>query len=376
MSYGFSTGIGYPNHKLTIHCKTLSDNYDVVDGSGKVLASYKTFKGARDYRERLHVEALRKQAQKKRQRQIFPSSEIPHLWMHQVQEEARNSNGTLYFSGPTIYSYGSHFPISRHVANKHGKKAILFTTASYSVTTSGHCSAVRSAIPSGTPVFNVPSVETSWGGDPSHRKNLESYVTRATQALEKAARARKQYSVNGYYREAIATRDEAIRYAEFFCLKAPKFPKFPAKHKLDNLRRELAALAAQRAAEARKREQEAQRRRLEEAREQIERFRAGDPTTRTVYGIPPMLRIVGDEVQTSLGASFPIEHARLGLRAVRKVRATGEEYRRNGHTIHLGHYAIDRIEPNGTVHAGCHVVKWDEIELIAPQLDPSVALQA
>jgi hypothetical protein len=89
-----------------------------------------------------------------------------------------------------------------------------------------------------------------------------------------------------------------------------------------------------------------------------------------------MLRIVGDEVQTSLGASFPVEHARLGLRVVREVRATGEEYRRNGHTIHLGHYVIDRIEPNGTVHAGCHVVTWDEIERIASQLDCLVESQA
>jgi len=371
MSHGFSTGVGYPDHKLTIHCKTTSDNYDVVDGNSKVLASYKTFKGALDYRDRLHVEQLRKQAQKKRQRHVFPSCEIPHLWMHQVQDEARNSNGTLYFSGPTIYSYGSHFPIARHVENRQGNKAILFTTATYSVTTSGHCSAVRSAIPSGIQVFMVPSIGTSWGGDASHRQNLESYVTRATEALEKAARAHREYSISGYYRSAIATRDEAIKYARFFGLKAPKFPKFPAKHKLDNLRHELTALAAQRAAETRKREEEAQRRRIKEAKAQIERFRAGDPNTRTVYGVPPMLRIVGDEVQTSLGVSFPVEHARLGLRAVRKVRETGEAYRRNGHSIHLGHYVIDRIEPNGTVYAGCHVVSWEEIERLAPQLESS-----
>jgi hypothetical protein len=29
---------------------------------------------------------------------------------------------------------------------------------------------------------------------------------------------------------------------------------------------------------------------------------------------------------------------------------------------------VDRIEPDGTVHAGCHVVRWEEIERIAPQL--------
>ena len=89
-----------------------------------------------------------------------------------------------------------------------------------------------------------------------------------------------------------------------------------------------------------------------------------------------MLRVVGDEVQTSLGARFPVSHAIRGLAFVRKVRESGREYVRNGHTIHLGHYVIDRIEPDGTVHAGCHVVRWEEIERITPQLVCPVQSQA
>jgi hypothetical protein len=82
-----------------------------------------------------------------------------------------------------------------------------------------------------------------------------------------------------------------------------------------------------------------------------------------------MLRITEGEVQTSLGARFPVSHAQLALAFVRQVRACGREYVRNGHSLHLGHYAVDRIEPDGTVHAGCHVVRWEEIEHIAPQLE-------
>jgi hypothetical protein len=91
-----------------------------------------------------------------------------------------------------------------------------------------------------------------------------------------------------------------------------------------------------------------------------------------LYDILPMLRIAGNEVETSLGARFPIAHAKSGLAFVRKVRESGEAYVRNGHTIHLGPYSIDRIEPNGTVKAGCHVVCWEEIERIAPLLDSIV----
>jgi len=64
------------------------------------------------------------------------------------------------------------------------------------------------------------------------------------------------------------------------------------------------------------------------------------------------------------------------LTFVRRVRESGQEYVHNGHTIHLGHYVIDRIEPDGTVHAGCHVVEWQEIERIAQQLVCSTQSQA
>jgi hypothetical protein len=82
-----------------------------------------------------------------------------------------------------------------------------------------------------------------------------------------------------------------------------------------------------------------------------------------------MLRIDGDEVLTSRGVRFPVSHAKRALAFVRKVRESGQSYIRNGHTIHLGPYAIDRIEPDGTVKAGCHVVSWQEIERMAPILD-------
>ena len=94
----------------------------------------------------------------KRKKHVFDTGEIPHLWAHRTQDDARNRQGNLHFTGDTIYSYGSHFPIARHVTNDAGERAVLFTTATYSVTTSSHCSAVRSAISSGIRVFHVSNV--------------------------------------------------------------------------------------------------------------------------------------------------------------------------------------------------------------------------
>ena len=81
-----------------------------------------------------------------------------------------------------------------------------------------------------------------------------------------------------------------------------------------------------------------------------------------------MLRVKGDEVETSLGARFPVSHARKGLVLVESVMARGEDWQRNGKTCHLGVYQVERIERDGTVHAGCHVVKWEAIQRIKEQL--------
>jgi hypothetical protein len=74
----------------------------------------------------------------KRQRHVFSNREIPRLWTHQTQDEARNGTGSFCFRGATIYSYGSHFPIATHVTEAQGQAGILFTSKKNSVTTSQH----------------------------------------------------------------------------------------------------------------------------------------------------------------------------------------------------------------------------------------------
>lgn len=66
-----------------------------------------------------------------RTKHVFDTNEVPYLWAHQTQSDARNAQGNLYFRGDTIYSYGEHFPIARHVTNSKCKPAVLFTTRTY-----------------------------------------------------------------------------------------------------------------------------------------------------------------------------------------------------------------------------------------------------
>jgi len=307
----------------------------------------------------------------KRKKHVFDTGEIPHLWAHRSQDEARNRQGNLYFSGDTIYSYGSHFPIARHVVSETGERAVLFTTATRSVTTSGHCSAVRSAIPSGVPVFHVPTVcHGRYSGSEltadDHAGNLTDYVERIEKHVIKSARAKSSHTKEWSHECAVCLRQEAFAYCAFFGLPVPNITEVP---KLDSdaltaIRKREAKRAAEKAEQTKRERAEA----IVRQRELITKWRAG-LYSGCLYDVPTMLRIDGDEVVTSRGARFPVSHAKRALAFIRKVREFGQAYVRNGHTIHLGPYAIDRIESDGTVKAGCHVVSWEEIERIASVLD-------
>jgi hypothetical protein len=314
----------------------------------------------------------------KRKKHVFDTGQIPHLWAHRTQEEARNRQGNLYFTGDTIYSYGSHFPIARHVTNDAGELGVLLTTATYSVTTSSHCSAVRSAIPSGMQVFHVPNVcPGRYSGSEltadDQAGNLTDYTERIEKHVITSARARSSYLKEWNHEQAICLRDEAFAYCAFFGLPVPNIPEVPEldSDALTAIRKREAKRAAEKAEQTKRERAEA----LVRQQELIAKWRAGQYSG-CFYDVPAMLRIVGDEVVTSRGAHFPVSHAKRGLAFVRRVRESGQVYVRNGHTIHLGPYAIDRIEQDGTVKAGCHVVSWEEIERIAPLLDSTLTLVA
>jgi hypothetical protein len=307
----------------------------------------------------------------KRKKHVFDTGEIPHLWAHRTQDEARNRQGNLYFTADTIYSYGSHFPIARHVTNDAGKRAVLLTTSTYSVTTSSHCSAVRSAIPSGIRVFHAPNVcHGRYSGSEltadDHAGNLADYAERIEKHVVTSARARSSYSKTRNNQHAGHLRDQAFAYCAFFGLPVPNIPEVPEidSDALTAIRKREAKRAAEKAEQNKRERAEA----LVRQQELITKWRPGHYSG-CLYDVPAMLRIDGNEVVTSRGARFPVSHAKRALAFVRKTRESQKAYVRNGHTIHLGPYAVDRIEPDGTVKAGCHVVSWEEIERIAPALD-------
>jgi hypothetical protein len=292
---------------------------------------------------------------------VVSNSEVPHLWAHQTQDHAKNATGSLFFDGDTIYSYGRHFPIAQHVTNSRGEKAVLLTTREYSVTTSRHVSEVRSSIPRGVPVFEV---------NPRNRwpvlealplaETVAGYNEQITQLELKASRAKDEWKRNRLLSWASKVRDKALQFVAFYDLSVP----------VAELRTDLEAIKAAAQAEVTRKAKETKQRKLDAEREyadSIEKWLRGE-RAQLPAGIDTLLRIEGDNVWTSRGASFPVSHAKRGLALIEAVMASGEEWKTNGHTCHLGNYQIDRITANGTVYAGCHIVPWKSIQQIREQL--------
>jgi hypothetical protein len=136
-------------------------------------------------------------------------SQVAHLWANQLQDEARNT-GNFYFDGSTIYSYGGHFPIAKHV-EVNGQKAVLFTTRGYSNTTARHISVTRQAA-------NHLNVIKCYNPNTTHEENFNSWKVNAELVAAKLPKAKKPEK---YLNELEYINSQANKYAQFFGLELP-----------------------------------------------------------------------------------------------------------------------------------------------------------
>lgn len=312
--------------------------------------------------------------------------EVAHLWVNQSRESARGSH--FYFEGATIYSYGPHFPIAR-LHSRAGRRLVLFTTRTYSVTTAKHCSYVRSAC-SHLPIVYIPYIDPHIDpGKPEHGANLEYLQAQLKQCGRQAMRRTRESAVQADAEHAARVHRAIVDYMVFFGIrrKAPPMPgfaeAFERARRIENP--DPKARDKRERARAVKAQAEYARRRLAElARE----FAGPDYATMAArtnwrlhgafmgasfmgYAIhsPVMLRLNGDAIETSQGARVPVAEAPRVWSMVRAVRERGTEFVRRGlSTARIGDYPLDRIDADGTVHAGCYVIPYSELASMARML--------
>lgn len=310
---------------------------------------------------------------------------VAHRWYHSrgMEKSSSSKRNNLFFTGDTIYSYGSHFAIARHVTNKSGEHAVFFTSRDYSVSTARHKRYTHSAIPQDAVVFYVyspeASVETSWRALKEDAAELRAH-------LDNAKSRKERVSLWRAYRKATG---DLIRFAKFFGIRyLPDMPEESAMWERMTREEDAKEEARQEARDAardakyerqRIAREEARAKRASELPEIVSRWRNGGSISYSdAYELPTMLRIRGDMVESSHGADFPVSHA---VRALPVIEKLYRDLDNNGcivnpeaYGLRFGLYRINAVENNGTIRAGCHTIAREEIMRLVETLRQSTAV--
>ena len=284
-------------------------------------------------------------------------NEVAHIWAQQNQQHGRASN--MFFYGSSIYSYGEHYTIAKFQENG----SVLINSESYSVSTSKHASIVRGSIPDSVKAFEVPSTG-SQRYERCDRTNLKHYAGKFAFYIKKASKARKYLDL--YLTRAKGTRSQAFDYSETFdCKHLLKDFDFDFDFEADDVKEKIKAIRIREA----KRKAEKLAKLKAEMEEKVIAWRNGKKVWISSYP-ETLMRLIdnGETVETSKGAYFPTEQARQAIRFVKSVMKSGKAWQRNGERFELGNYQLDAVSTVGTVRAGCHIVKFAEIERLNNEL--------
>lgn len=295
-------------------------------------------------------------------RKVLSTDNVAHYWANKLQAEGRNCPRNFYFEGDTIYSYGRHFPIARHLPDG----SVAITTKKYSNTTNKHTWLVRHAVAH----LRVIDVDDPTASPLNARANA---LLEIENLLRLAATPQniRQHTRDTFVLRAVDVLNNFNAYLE-----AVAYPNSIAADNdirigTDVIPTDLTALRERE--KAREEEEDARRierdkRRAIEQAEHREEWRNG--TRHGYFTNPTMLRIGLDHdgngvVETSQGAEVPIEDAIKLFHIVERVRKGTKDYEPG---MQVGKYRLNQIKQDGTIIVGCHTIHYDEIEAIARQL--------
>jgi hypothetical protein len=289
---------------------------------------------------------------------------VAHAWANQTGKNRRGFN--MYYEGDTIYSYGSHFPIAKHVETPDGAKVVLFTTRTYGVSTAKHKTITWRACHHLT-VFDVAMVGAR--ATHEHQANYEVMLTSARDCVEKAKRARKYGDMHLQDAERYLTK--ANDYNAAFRLGNPIVEMVHLDAAIALIRDAAMARAVKQAEERaeRQRLQRIEQRKLSNPR-MVEWLKGNENVK--MYGgnhelrLRPFVRVKGDKVETSWGASVPLDIALTAFQMAAKVRAKGQAWEPKGlRTLMVGDFPLRRIGPTGNLVVGCHDIPYRHMKIAA-----------
>lgn len=286
----------------------------------------------------------------KRIKRVFTNgSQVIHLWANQSQDSARSKN--VFFEGTTLYSYGYHYKLGEMITYK-GKKLAMVNDRGYSVTTSKHIRWALSAVEHlphlRTLDFNVKNSllreqeilidevmaifnrkKTWWSEFPQW---IEERVEKFNETCLYLGHKEFILDLNKDFKELITDKLKLIH----FNMEKSKSPEEIEKRKIASEKRELA--------------------KLKKLSRDIQKWREGGNLTSEIRELRPMLlRVRGDLVETTGGASVPLDHAMKLLYKINK--GTSKEGDK------IGYFTLNTVQGD-LVRIGCHTISLSEARTV------------
>jgi hypothetical protein len=279
-------------------------------------------------------------------RNVLPTSELCHKWANQEQESGRTSNGTMFFNGSTIYSYGHHFPIAKHIVNEQGQRAVLYTERNYSNTTAKHKSHVWMSCKNDNIIYCA-------NPESSHANNFNYWLNTAD--LHAASKLKTARKPEIYLNTLSIIESKAVKYAEFFGIEIPESLKavLSIKDKSDYLQYQYKANELYKI-EEQKRLKEQKKKFVDELQNWL-CFETSRIYTPYKYDF---LRINDNRIETTQAVQIPLE---LGKRLYQSIK---------NKSLKVGdkvlNYSVNEI--GNEIKIGCHTFKQSYLLKFGAQL--------
>jgi len=304
-------------------------------------------------------------------KQVYLTRDIAHLWASGQKDNARNPSRSFWFKGDKLYVHSACIAVL--VRKRQEPVAALISVTDCRSRGWGGTNNIDRAIAA---VHHLPHFRVACYNPVDHPRNLANYDSRLRESAGKAKKARDNaihYVMNGISQLV----GEANRYAEFFKL-SKRFDDrdYFTLQEWNKVRLRLTAINTRRdEAEAK-----AVAKALAKAEEQkrlLTFWIAGQPAPEgksfpywwdSTFAHLRINSIDATDVQTTMGASVPLDHVRRALPIVLRLIDRYEGWKPNGHTIHLGSYELREITVDGIVRVGCHNFEASEVKRFAATL--------
>jgi hypothetical protein len=310
-----------------------------------------------------------------RVKRVVKADMVCHLWANQTQDEAYTATRNCSFRGTKLFSYGT--VIGQLIERKGKKPLAILNCSSYSSTTNGHQCSMRRAAKHLDALELTDDIYLARGVYDLTSISRDSFERGYKKLLSEIAIGRNGSNrQNSRIRRLESLIKTAAEYSKIFKLGWKPF------NAVDSVSKQLADYKKQHAeslklAKERKEQKEREQREIAEKciplwlegkkMSEISKILTGNDVDYRVYTAlraQTLLRVKPGnplEVETTLGAEFPVEHARKAWKFIKSILGSGAAWETNGKTIPMGSFKIERITVDGSIIAGCHTVPKAEV---------------